>query len=75
MISIREVPVKKQSDMIKFCNLIYFNLYKLGLLINEISVYPINNFLFKNNKKGEEVIKATEKNETYLLNNRQLKKG
>lgn len=44
--------------MIKFCNLIYFNLYKLGLLINEISVYPINNFLFKNNKKGEEVIKA-----------------
>jgi uncharacterized membrane-anchored protein YitT (DUF2179 family) len=43
--------------MIKFCNRIYYNLYKFELLTGKLFLYPTKLF-FKNVKKGDEIIQA-----------------
>lgn len=44
--------------MIKFCNRIYYNLYKFGLWIDKLLFNPINELFLRNTKKGDEIIEA-----------------
>lgn len=44
--------------MIRFCNRIYYNIYKFGLLIDKLIFNPINNLFFKNKKNGDEILEA-----------------